>query len=247
MKSNNEKCHLLIAKNDNGEITLGNDVIEAEDSVELLGLKIVKDLTFNDYVLFRIKKANQKLHALARVSKYMTQEKLKLVMKTFIMSQFNYCSLVWMFHSRTLNTKINKLHERALRIAYKNNTLSFQELLKLDNSFTVHDRNLQKLAIEMYKVKNNISPLPMQNLFTEKNALHDLRIGGYWEVPRVRTVNNGTETIRFRGLKTWEIVPNEIRTSSTLIQFKNRIKKWKPTSCTCRLCKTYIAGVGFID
>ena len=56
MKSNEDKCHLLIANNDNGTITLGNEVIEAEDSVELLGLKIDKDLTFNDYVLYRIKK-----------------------------------------------------------------------------------------------------------------------------------------------------------------------------------------------
>jgi DNA-binding protein len=247
MKTNNDKCHLLIAKNDNGAITLGNEVIEAEDSVELLGLKIDKDLTFNDYVLFRIKKANQKLHALARVSKFMTQEKLKIVMKTFIMSQFNYCSLVWMFHSRTLNTKINKLHERALRLAYKNDSLSFQELLELDNSFTVHERNIQKLATEMYKVKNHLSPLPMQNLFSEQTTSYELRSERCWEVPRVRTVNNGTETIRFRGLKTWEMVPNEIKGSTTLIEFKNRIKKWKPTNCTCRLCKTYIAGVGFID
>ena len=247
MKSNEDKCHLLIAKNDNGAITLGNEVIEAEDSVELLGLKIDKDLTFNDYVQFRIKKANQKLHALARVSKFMTQEKLKLVMKTFIMSQFNYCSLVWMFHSRALNTKINKLHERALRLVYKNDSLTFQDLLKLDNSFTVHERNLQKLATEMYKVKNHLSPLPMQNMFSEQNSSYELRSERCWEVPRVRTVNNGTETIRFRGLKTWEMVPSEIKGATALTEFKNKIKQWKPTNCTCKLCKTYIAGVGFID
>ena len=69
----------------------------------------------------------------------MTQEKLKLAMKTFIMSQFNYCSLVWMFHSRTLNKKINNLHEGALRLVFKKDSLTFQELLELDNSFTVHE------------------------------------------------------------------------------------------------------------
>ena len=128
-------------------------------------------------MLQKIKKANQKCHALARVSKYVTQEKLKLVMKTFIISQFNYCSLIWIFHNRTLNTKINKLHERALRLVYKNDTLTFQELLELDNSFTVHERNLQKLATEMYKVNNHLSPLPMQSLFSEQNTSHELRNG----------------------------------------------------------------------
>ena len=247
MKSNDDKCHLLIANSDNGSITLGDNIIEAEDSVDLLGLKIDKDLTFNDYVLQKIKKANQKFHALARVSKYMTQEKLKIVMKTFIISQFNYCSLIWIFHNRTLNTKINKLHERALRLVYKNDTLTFQELLELDNSCTVHERNLQKLATEMYKVKNHLSPLPVQNLFREQNTSHELRSERCWEVPRVRTVNNGTETIRFRGIKTWEIVPNEIKRATTLTEFKNKIKKWKPMTCTCRLCKIYVAGIGFID
>ena len=94
MKSNEGKCHLLIANNDNDTIALGNEVIEAEDSVELLGLKIDKDLTFNDCVLYRIKKANQKLLALARVSKFMTQDKLKLVMKKFVWCGVVRCGVV---------------------------------------------------------------------------------------------------------------------------------------------------------
>jgi hypothetical protein len=72
-----------------------------------------------------------------------------------------------MFHSRTLNTKINKLHERALRIVYKDDNLTFQQLLEKDNSVTIHEKNLQKLATEMYKVKHNLSPLPVRELFTQ--------------------------------------------------------------------------------
>ena len=80
--------------------------------------------------------------------------------------------LVWMFHSKTLNNKINKLHERALRIVYKNDNSSSQELLDKDNSVTIHHKNLQRLAVEMYKIKNHLSPanqsLPTKTLFTEK-------------------------------------------------------------------------------
>ena len=99
------------------------------------------------------KKANAKLHALARIAKYLSSDKLRILMKTFIESQFNYCPLTWMFHSRQLNTKINKLQERALRIVHKNPNLTFQQLLDLDKSHCIHHRNLQKLAIEMFKVK----------------------------------------------------------------------------------------------
>ena len=65
--------------------------------------------------------------------------------------------LTWMSHGRRANSKINHIHERALRIVYKNNVLSFEELLELDKSFKMHHRNIQSLAIELFKIKNNLS------------------------------------------------------------------------------------------
>ena len=59
-------------------------------------------------------------------------------------------------YSRKINEKINKLHERALRVVYSDDNLTFEQLLEKDNSFDIHDRNLQKLAILMFKVKNNL-------------------------------------------------------------------------------------------
>ena len=167
-------------------------------------------------------------------------------MKTFIESQFNYCPLVWMFHSRTMNNRINKLHERALKLVYKNSELSFEELLELDNSKTVHQKNLQRLAIEMYKVKNNIAPLPMRELFIENNDPHDLRNRRLWDIPKVRTVAFGTETIRFRGPKIWETLPTNIQNAETLSAFKTKIKDLRSIECSCRLCKAFIPNLGFI-
>ena len=79
--------------------------------------------------------------------------KRKVLMKAFITSQFSYCPLIWMFHSRTLNNRINNIHERALRLAYNDNQSSFKELLEKDHSVTVHHKNLQALATEIFKVK----------------------------------------------------------------------------------------------
>ena len=247
MKSNDDKCHLIVCNHDNVSVTLGNETIEESNSVELLGIKIDTNLNFNEHVTDLCKKGNQKLHALARISKYLNEDKLKILMKTFIQSQFNYCPLVWMFHNRTLNNKINKLHERALRIVYSNGELTFPELLDKDNSITIHQRNLQRLAIEMYKIKNNLSPLPMQELFTQNLNMHDLRNKRCWETHNVRTVIYGTETIRYRGPKTWDLVPTKIEECKSLREFKDKIKQWKPEGCTCRLCKSYIHNIGFID
>ena len=91
--------------------------------------------------------------------------KRRIVMKTFIESHFNYCPLIWMFDSRTINNKINRLDERALRIVYSDFKSSFEGLLMQDNSFSVHERNIQSLAIEIYKFLNGLSPSFLNNVF----------------------------------------------------------------------------------
>ena len=70
-----------------------------------------------------------------------------------------------MFHSRKLNERINHIHERALRIVYKDFNSSFQELLIKDNSSNIHHRNLQKLVTEIFKIKNGLSPELMNDVF----------------------------------------------------------------------------------
>ena len=117
--------------------------------------------------------------------------------------------------------------------------------MKLDNSFTIHERNLQKLATEMYKVKHNLSPAPFQEIFSYSNV-RNLRNHNDFQIPEVRTVDYGIETIRYRGPKTWDIVPNDIKESKSLLEFKRKIKLWKPIDCACRLCKTFIPNLGFI-
>ena len=165
MKSNEDKCHLLVVhRPEEVSVKLGDDNIAWSTSVDVLGVKIDTNLNVNEHVSKLCKKGNQILYALARISKYLSKDNLKIIKKTFILSQFNYCHLIWKFDNRTPNNKINKLHERALKLAYNNDSSSFQEHLELDNSVPVHHRNLQKLATEMYAAKNNLSPTPMQDI-----------------------------------------------------------------------------------
>ena len=72
-------------------------------------------------------------------------------MNAFVVSQFTYCPLVWMFHDRFVDTKINKIHWRALRIAYKDSCSSFEDLLPKANTVSIHHKNLQLPANEIFK------------------------------------------------------------------------------------------------
>ena len=83
--------------------------------------------------------------------------------------------LVWMFHSRTLNSWINKLKERASCLVYNDSSSSFSELLQKDDCFTIPHQNIQKPAIEIYKVKHHEVPKCMSELFSQVNLSYNLR------------------------------------------------------------------------
>ena len=89
-------------------------LLSNKEIVKLLGVPVDNKLN-TPHLNLVCKKICQKIHALARVSKFISKKKLIVIMVTFIMSQFSYYPLLWMCHSRTLNKKMNKLHERALQ------------------------------------------------------------------------------------------------------------------------------------
>ena len=156
-------------------------------------------------------------------------------------------ALVWMFHSRKVNSRVNKLHERALRIMYQDYASSFTELFEKDNSIIIHNRNIQLLATELFKVKNGLSPSFMNEIFVENSQhYYDLRKKTEFKRNNVKTVYNGTETLTFLGPRIWEIVPDYIKKSNSFEEFKLKIKLWNPENCPCRLCKRFLPQVGFL-
>ena len=200
-------------------------IIESSPSEELLGITIDSELIFHKQITSLCSKANQKPSALARVAKYMIIDKRKIALNSSVTSQFNYCRLIWMCHRRTtLNNKINRVHERVLRIVYNDNRSNFKELLERDHSFTIHKRNIKYLAIEAYNVKNGISPVIMNVFQFGKNSTYELRSGNYLQRTNVQTVHFGSESIKTQGAKIWDLIPEEIKASKSLMILKKNIK-----------------------
>ena len=110
-----------------------------------------------------------------------------------------------------------------MRITYKDTESTFSELLQKDCAVTIHTKNLQILMTEMYKTKSELSPLFMQEIFRESTTRYNLRNNEFIQ-PRVRSVSNGTESVRFKGPQLWQTLPPTIRNSETLYQFKIKLK-----------------------
>ena len=213
-------------------------------SEKLLGVTFDRKVSFKKHVEDLCKKANQKLHALACLTNYINPVKSEIVMNSFIRSQFNYCPLVWMFHDRATNSKLNCIHERALRLVCKDSESELAELKKKYG--LIHQHNLQLLMIEIFKTKNNLNPTFMKNILTERDIQYNLRSENHLRLLKVNTTSYGIENIQCRGHHLWSSLPREIKDFNTLVEFKRKIKLWHGNTCICRLCKIFIKNLIFL-
>ena len=177
----------------------------------------------------------------------MNFEKRRSLMKAFVISQFNYCPLIWMFHNRALNNRIAKIHERALRLVYQNKDLSFSELLELDNAVTIHQRNLQVLATDIFKVKYNLSHEIMKQVFDSQEPYYHLRFeASQFRRENIKTTHYSIQSARFLEPKMWAMVSQNIKNCKSLQEFERLIEVWKLEACPCQMPEKYVTNIGFI-
>ena len=130
-----------------------------------------------------------------------------------------------------MNNKINRLPERFIRIVYSDKTSSFKKLLEKDGSVTIHTRNLQTLAAEMFKVYRNLSPAIIADLSHVRQNNYNLRHDSYFAIPNVKSVYHGTESLSNLGPRIWNLVQDKLKELVDIHAFKKDIKKWKPKNC----------------
>ena len=195
----------------------------------MLGVKFDNKLTFEKHISDIYREASREIYELGKLAPNMDLLfKQHMVMNAFFNSQFNYCPLIWMRHNRMANRKINRLHERCLHIIYNDKQSSFKMLLEKDSSISIHNRNIQYPATEMYKISNGLSPPLFSNIFTQKNKHpYNLRLNSQFFRPLARSLFHETESITYPVPVIWDILPDSYKTYQILVFLKTGLKNGK--------------------
>ena len=246
LKANPDKFHIILnGSHEDDFIIIDEYAIQNSKCEKLSGIKIDHKLSFDDHATELCEKASRKLHTLSRVSKFMNFKQWRLVMRSFISSQFGYCPLVWMFHSRKFNNRINSIHERSLGVVYDDKVSSLEELLIKDSSFTTHERNIQTLAIELYKVVHGLSPEIIKHVFPLEESVRYPSVNKLM-TRNVNTVRYGTETLAHLGHNTCGIIPNDIKNEPSLNIFTKKIKDGNLINVHANYVKSTLGVVGIL-
>ena len=218
-------------------LEINDKKIISNTKITLLGILIDWKLQFNEHVKSLCIKANNKVSAMMRLRNLLSTEQKLVLFNSFVSSQFGYCPLIWMFHGKSANDIIDRVHRRALRAVYNDFQSDYDSLLAMGNHQRIHQLNLKKLILKIYKCLNNEAPCILSGIFTAKNnCVHDLRINNLLQLPaKCSTRTYGLHSFKYRGSATWNTLSDNFKKCEKSSILKNLLKT-ASINCSCKMC-----------
>ena len=156
------------------------------------------------------------------------------IYNSYINSNFNYCSVVWMLSNKTNLKKLENTNKRALRFVTSKDHLSYEAICEQEDQLNIQRKCIKATAIMMYKIRKGLSPSYLNELFSIHTTQYEMRDNERYSLPAFNTVQYGKNSIRYLGAKLWNNIPVNIKTSVSLNTFKSAIHKWLLTrDVTC--------------
>ena len=237
MQANPDKFQFMIffKKNvDIQSITLNVDtVIPTETHIKALGVLIDSKLSFSEHTSHLCSKAARQLNALARISRFLKPDSRKIIYNCFIRSNFEYCPLAWHFCGVTNNKKIEKIHERALRILYNDTSSSYDDLIDNGNTTTMLASRLRGIVVHVFKCINDLNPACLNDMYEIKEIPYGMRKSKKLVQPKTITTTFGLRSLSYVGAKLWNELPFDVDSGIDLdiFQFRNMLKSLKAPVC----------------
>ena len=213
--------------------------IVSEPYIKCLGVYIDNKLSFSKHISEICVKAARQLNALARIAKFLDTKSRKIIYNSFVLSNLNYCPLVWHFCGKLNNDKLEKIQERSLRIVYDDYNSPYTDLIERAGSSTILLSRLRTMALEVFKSLKSISPPCLNELFHIKPHPYSMRHPIKLTQGKINTITHGLRSFSYTGAKLWNELPidftdfNDIDVPS----FKEFLKNWAwPQNCDDILC-----------
>ncbi len=159
----------------------------------------------------------------------------QIIHKTFILSNFNYCPIIWHFCRKTCTKKIETIQEKTLRFMFNDKISTYSSLLEKCNYTTLHImiRCIKAIASEVFKSLNNANF--MNKMFQVKYITHDLRDSNMLYHLKFNKIPYGKKTFSYYGTHIWNSLPNNVKQCTNLDNFKTMLKIWEGPRCQCSI------------
>ncbi len=184
-------------------IEINDTNVPSEKEVKLLGITIDEKLKFDKHVNIKCKKAARQINVMYHFKCVFDLKERQIIYNTFILSNFNYCPIIWHFCRKTCTQKIEAIQERALRFIFNDKTRTYSSLLEKCNYTTLHIRHIKAIAYEVFKSLNNLNLNFMNKIFQVKDITYDLRDSNILCQPKFNKITYGKKTFRYYGTHIW--------------------------------------------
>ena len=188
-------------------------------------------MDFNSHVNNVWKKAGKQVNALQRLTGVLVHKSRMAIYESFVMANFDYCPLVWFFTSRSSISKLEKIQERALRFVLRDSVSCYDELISKAKVDALRVSAVKKMATEIFKILNHISPGYFENYFQKARNSYSLRDNNKLVQP-----SHGIKSFQCYGAHLWNSLPADIKSALSISQFKGLIRKWSGPDCKWSVC-----------
>ncbi len=209
--------------------------IPRKNEVKLLGITIDDKLKFDKQVDILCKNAARQLNILYRFKGIFDLKEREKIYHTFILSNFNYCPIVWHFCGKVNTKKIEKIQERALRFMFNDKKSSYSSLLEKCGYNTLLIRCIKTIATEVFNSFNNLNPTFINTAFAANTISYGLINYNVLFQPKRQKVTYDKTTFKYCGSHKWNLLSNEIKTSIDFDTFKSLLKSREGPKCPCTM------------
>ena len=197
-----------------------------KNSIDLFGMTVDNELCFDEHISNVCKKINNQLNVMIRFRKLFPAGTLLRLYKAFVLPHFFYCGPVCHFCSARNGDKLETLNKRILRAILDDRGSNYDEHLQQIGSVTLSDRRIHSMLVIIFKCLHlQEYPQYLKDLFTLRSVTYCLRGSDILHLRKPSSTTYGLKSFSYFAAKTWNSLPEIIKTATSLNDFITAIRQ----------------------